>query len=60
MDSTLIIDPPVGPFSSTAAIQEWIDELSARITNASPGERDQLERARAKANEWLDWRHDRS
>jgi hypothetical protein len=44
----MIIDPPVGPFASSSAIQAWLDELATM-----PQREPEVKRAIEEAERWL-------
>jgi hypothetical protein len=51
---SMIIDPPVGPYSPKEKIQEWITDLQARRERSDTGTREQYDRAITEAQSWLD------
>jgi hypothetical protein len=54
---TLIIDPPVGPFSDAAAIEAWLERLKAMRADNDRFESDAMEaveRAVEEAARWLE------
>ena len=51
----LLIDPPVGPFSSPAELEAWLKELREMRTRYAddPQAIEAIADAEAQANEWL-------
>lgn len=59
-EPTIIIDPPVGPFSAPQEIEEWIETLRqlGEDSHITPSERSALDRALDQAMLFLELRHE--